>query len=108
MAKLHVFTGDAAADTVRAALGIPDGGFLVQHDVISCGPAQAFKSREEWSRARADFWKTATGWPELPGFPNDLVDDAGRIPGAERLTLWVGAGLSDRLLLPSVIALCHL
>lgn len=105
MATLHLFTGDAAAERVRGALRIPAGEALVQHDVISCGPMRAFTSRAEWLKARDEFWQEVCGGPDLEEFPRDLVTDAERLGEADRLILWVGAGLSDRLLLPSVLAL---
>lgn len=108
MASLHLFTGDAAAVTVRTALRIPAGESLIQHDVISCGPLRAFASRDEWIRTRDDFWSEVCGGPALEEFPEDLVVDAERLASADRVTIWVGAGLSDRLLLPSVIALAEL
>jgi hypothetical protein len=108
MANLHLFTGDAAAGTIRSALGIPADESLVQHDVISCGPTRAFGSRDEWIRTRDDFWEGVCGGPLLEEFPADLVIDAERLAEADRLILWVGAGLSDRLLLSSVLALSDL
>lgn len=105
MATLHLFTGDHAADTVRAALRIPVAETLIQHDVISCGPMKGFTSRDEWIRTRDDFWEGLGGAPDLEEFPHDLVIEAERLATASRLTLWMGAGLADRLLLPSVLAL---
>ncbi|HET9426081.1 MAG TPA: hypothetical protein VFO55_11970 [Gemmatimonadaceae bacterium] len=105
MANLHLFTGDAAAATIRSAHNVSVGESLVQHDVISCGPVRAFGSRDEWIRTRDDFWEEVCGGPSLEEFPADLVIDAERLGDADRLILWVGAGLSDRLLLPSVLAL---
>lgn len=105
---IHVFTGDAAAHSVRTALRISGPDSLVQHDVISCGPARAFVSRDEWIRTRDDFWEEVCGGPDLEEFPEDLVIDAERLRSTDRVILWVGAGLSDRLLLPSVLALADL
>jgi hypothetical protein len=107
MGILHLFTGDAAAGTIREALGLSANESIVQHDVISCGPVRDFGSREEWVAARGEFWMEVCGGPTLDQFPNDLVADAERLRDAERLILWVGAGLSDRLLLPSVVALAE-
>src|SRR4249919_1652507 len=108
MANLHLFTGDAAADTVRTALKIPPGDYLIQHDVISCGPLHDFASREAWIAERFGFWAGLINDSTLEGFPNDLVDEAKRLGNADKLILWVGAGLSDRLLLPAVIRLAAL
>lgn len=108
MTPLHIFTGDAAAMTVGGALGIPEDQLLIQHDVISCGPVRAFASRGEWISTRDDFWQEVCGGPELEEFPEDLVVDAEEIGRADRVTLWVGAGLSDRLLLPAVLCLSDL
>src|SRR3954470_2086520 len=105
MASLHLFTGDHAADTVRAAMRIPDDGYLIQHDVISVGPLRDFSSREEWLAERLGFWAGMDDGTVFESFPNDLVDQAGRIANADKLVLWVGAGLSDRLLLPAVVKL---
>lgn len=105
---LHVFTGDSAAATVRAALNIPVTDTLIQHDVISCGPVKAFQSRDEWIRTRDDFWVEVCGGPALEEFPEDLAIDAEKLGRADSLTLWIGAGLADRLLLPSVLRLAEL
>src|SRR4051812_24064467 len=108
MANLHLFTGDAAAGTIRAALQLSTSETIVQHDVISCGPTRSFVSRDEWIATRDDFWTDVCGGPTLEEFPDDLVVDVERPRAAARLTLWVGAGLSDRLLLPSLLALSDL
>jgi hypothetical protein len=105
MANLHLFTGDHAAETIRSALRIGPDEFLIQHDVISVGPVKAFASRDEWLRTRDDFWEGVGGAPDLEEFPHDLVIEAERLASASRLVIWAGAGLSDRLLLPSVLAL---
>jgi hypothetical protein len=108
MATLHLFTGDHAAETVRTALRIPVAETLIQHDVISCGPVKGFTSRDEWIRTRDDLWDGLGGAPDLEEFPHDLVIEAERLGTASRLVLWMGAGLADRLLLPSVLALADL
>lgn len=94
--------------TVGSALRIPEERLLIQHDVISCGPVRAFASRSEWLATRDDFWQEVCGGPALEEFPEDLVVDAGEMGRAEKVTLWVGAGLSDRLLLPTVVQLSEL
>jgi Domain of unknown function (DUF1835) len=108
MTPLHIFTGDAAAMTVGGALGIPEDQLLVQHDVIACGPVRAFISRGEWLATRDDFWQEVCGGPALEEFPEDLAVDAGEIGRTDRVTLWIGAGLSDRLLLATVLTLADL
>jgi len=108
MTRLHIFTGDSAALAVGRALGIPESELLTQHDIISCGPMRAFTSRGEWLGTRDDFWQEVCGGPSLEEFPQDLVVDAGEIGRADRVTLWIGAGLSDRLLLPTVLKLADL
>src|SRR5512140_2568091 len=108
MPPLHIFTGDAAAITVGTALRIPEEHLLIQHDVVSCGPVRAFASHEEWIDTRDDFWQEVCGGPALEEFPEDLVVDAAEIGLADRVTLWMGAGLADRLLLPSVVRLADL
>jgi hypothetical protein len=102
MPNLHVFTGDEAADTVREALRIRDGDFLVQHDVISCGPLRSYASRDEWNRERIGFWAAMAGGKTFDPFPNDLVGEAERLGAADRIVAWVGAGLSDRMLVPTL------
>jgi hypothetical protein len=108
MPPLHIFTGDAAAMTVGAAVGLSADRILIQHDVISCGPVRAFATRDEWIDCRDDFWQDVCGGPTLEEFPEDLVVDAAEVSRADRVTLWVGAGLSDRLLLPAVVKLSEL
>ena len=108
MATLHLFTGDHPAETIRPALRIPDDAYLVQHDVISVGPLRDFTTREEWLAERMGFWAGLDNGAAFESFPNDLVDQVGRLREADRLVLWVGAGLSDRLLLPAVMALSRL
>src|SRR4051812_30480251 len=108
MPDLHLFTGDAAANTVRPALGIPNDGFLVQHDVISCGPLRSYASPGEWTRERTGFWLGMSRGESFGEFPNDLIEDSDRIRKAERLVAWVGAGLSDRLLLPALVHLADI
>lgn len=108
MATLHLFTGDHPAETIRPALRIREDGFLVQHDVISVGPVRDFASREEWMAERIGFWAGLADGVAFESFPNDFVDQAARLRDAERVVLWVGAGLSDRLLLPALMKLASL
>lgn len=105
---LHVFTGDHAATRIRGAIGIAASDTLIQHDVISCGPVRSFESRDEWIRVRDDFWNEVCGGPNLEEFPEDLVIDAEKIARYDRVRLWVGAGLSDRLLMPAVLRLADI
>jgi Domain of unknown function (DUF1835) len=107
MKRIHITSGDAPLDKVRAVVG-PDPEILVHHDVLSCGPLTRFDALEAWSVRRGAFWGasvTALGG-EHPA--HDVLENAPRLVGADEIVLWLGTGLSDQLLLAWTVRLCAL
>lgn len=110
MPRTHLFivNGDSAAGSLRQALGLAPESILVQHDVLSCGPLLPVESLEQWRTVRAQFWRRIWDGPAFSDLPRDLLWNVDELRGAQAVSLWMGSGLSDQLLLPSTVHLLEL
>jgi hypothetical protein len=108
MESVHIVCGDSAAGSLKLAQVCDPEAILVQHDVLSCGPLQPFASLEEWRRVRQHFWLQMCEREVSCDGSHDLLDNAQKLRDAKGLVVWVGAGLSDQLLLPSTLRIAEL
>ena len=77
-------------------------------DCLSCGPLPSATSLSEWANIRHAFWEridpTFASKPDdeddVRPVPEDTLPDFERLHDAERITVWLGSGLDDQLLLP--------
>src|SRR5687767_6632085 len=81
---------------------------LIHHDLLACGPLPPIESMEQWRRVREGYLQTLD--PEdascaFEGQPRDLFTNRERLRTATRITLWVGTGLGEQLLLLWTVAL---
>jgi hypothetical protein len=95
---LHAILGDHAADNFIQVF--PDhSSLIIDRDVLSCGPTPACDSLDSWQSMRFAFWNSAAP-PDPENHRRDymgLHSRAKRLREAERITLWVGTGLSEQL-----------
>jgi len=86
---------------MKQALNLPSGRLLDNQDLLSCGPLPPLRTLDEWRRIREDYLQTL--FPEFPfsfaNFHRDLLTNTQTIQEAESVTVWVGTGLAEQLLL---------
>jgi len=102
--KLHIAPGGYAAGLIKQALNLLPGELVVHDDLLSCGPLIPLSSLDQWQRNREKYLRTLYPGDELPfgDVPYDLVTNPERLRAAESVTLWIGTGLAEQLLLALV------
>jgi len=107
-ADLHVIAGPSAAACLQEGLGLDQAQLLVHHDLLSCGPLPPLDSLDDWRDVREaylqslDFEDVGVSFAERP---RDLLTNGDRLTSAESITLWLGTGLAEQLLLAWSVAL---
>jgi hypothetical protein len=99
---IHIVLGESAGGTLVHRLGYSPRAMLVQHDPLSVGPLPRLRSLDEWRRVRAAFWNGLYCGSRGPEYPRDLLLCADKLRKCDAITVWVGGGASDQLLLPWV------
>ena len=107
----HIIGGNSAASALKKALNLKSDQLIVNEDLLSCGPAPGTEDLRDWRRLREAFLQDVFGTSDAvfgAGPYNSLIDLLGDIiESNEPATLWVGAGLSDQLLLAWVLAMAE-
>jgi Domain of unknown function (DUF1835) len=104
-AQIHIVNGDSAAGTLLVAIGCDRESILVQHDPLSVGPLPRLESLDEWRALREEFWDRIDAGIRTADNKRDLLSHADQLRSCEAITVWVGGGASDQLLLPWVVHL---
>jgi hypothetical protein len=108
MRTVHLILGDSAAGALRQVFAkAREDTVVALPDSFSCGPLPSATSPNEWANIRHAFWEqlwSGIGVPEAEGdeqpVPEDALPDFERLQDAERISVWLGSGLDDQLLLP--------
>ena len=92
---------------MKRSLGLAPGSLLINQDVLSCGPLPAVEPLVEWQRVRENYLRNLNpDWPEFSLAEKDgLLANLPALRAAERIVLWIGAGLDEQLLLAWVVQL---
>ena len=102
MNEIHIVPGPSARGVIREALGLTPESLLINEDLLSCGPLPPIDSLDRWQGVRNTYWKAVhrhdPAWSDLDSY-RDWASDAERLRAAERITLWIGTGLAEQLLL---------
>jgi len=106
-AEIHIAPGPSAGGCLQAGLGLAPELLLVNHDVLSCGPLPPLDSLDDWRRVREAYLSSLDA--EYPSFAfadqhRDLLTNSERLRAAQVITLWIGTGLAEQLLLVWVVA----
>lgn len=106
---LHVILGDSAGGTFTRVFFARDR-LLIDHDVLSVGPTPALSDISAWTKLRHEYWNSV-----VPGHTGDyapsrfnLVQNAQRLAGAERVHIWAATGVSEQLFIAFVVNLVRL
>jgi len=106
---LHVVHNGSVAGTLRQTLRLRRSDLLESEDPLDCGPMRMTDDRDEWRTAREAFLRSMYAmWPDFSFdeyADNGLFMNARRLAEAERVVVWVGAGLREQLLLAWVVYL---
>lgn len=99
--QLHIAPSASAGGCLKQALNLPSDQLLDNDDLLSCGPLLPMRSLAEWIKMREDYAQPLYAGFEfkLAGFPRDLLSQTEIVRDAESITLWVGTGLAEQLLL---------
>lgn len=105
---VHIVAGPSAAACLHDGLAVSPDHVLVHHDLLSCGPLPALDSLDDWREVRESYWRSLD--IEGPSFSfaeqdRDLLTNRERLRSAETITLWLGTGLAEQLMLLWVSAL---
>ena len=104
---VHIVPGRSAAACLQEGLALAPDLVLIHHDFLSCGPLKLLDSLEEWQNLRQVYLRSLDS--ENPfAFPEqdrDLLLNRERLRSAGTITLWLGTGLDEQLLLVFVVAL---
>ena len=99
--ELHIAPGTAAGGSIQHALNLPAGSLLDNQDLLSCGPLHPLRTLDEWRHIREEYLRTL--YAEFPfsfaEFHRDLLTNSKIVREAETVTVWVGTGLAEQLLL---------
>lgn len=98
---LHVAPGTSAGGCMQHAFNLPAGSLLDNQDLLSIGPLRPLRTIDEWRRIREEYLETL--YPEFPfsfaDFHRDLLTNTQSVLDAKSVTLWIGTGLAEQLLL---------
>src|SRR3954462_6147265 len=106
--ELHVVAGPSAAACLQEGMALPPEQVLIHHDLLSCGPLPGLDSLEHWRDVREAYLRSL----DIEG-PNLVFADQDRdvltcresLRSARTITLWLGTGLPEQLMLIWVVAL---
>ena len=99
--ELHIAPGTAAGGSIKQALDLPDGSLLDNQDLLSCGPLHPLSTLDEWRRIREEYSRTLYSEFQFSfdQFDRDLLTNSKTVRKANSVTVWVGTGLAEQLLL---------
>lgn len=104
--ELHIAPGPSAGGCLQAGLGLPPELVLINHDLLSCGPLPPLDSLDDWRDVRQAYLRSLDGDDPTFAFAEqdrDLLTSSERLRAAESITLWIGTGLAEQLLLVWVV-----
>jgi Domain of unknown function (DUF1835) len=106
--EVHIVAGPSAAACLQDGLALSPDNVLVHHDLLSCGPLPVLDSLDDWRDVRESYLRSLDIEGPSLSFAEqdrDLLTNRERLRSAETITLWLGTGLAEQLMLVWVIAL---
>lgn len=108
--EIHIVAGPSAAACLREGMALPRDQVLIHHDLLPCGPLRSLESLEEWRNLRQGYLQSLDTEDQSFRFADqtrDLLTHCEELRQARTITLWLGTGLADQLMLVWVVALLH-
>jgi hypothetical protein len=101
---VHVIQGLSAAGSFRQAMHPNPGELLVHQDDLSCGPLPPFRSFEQWSDVRHEFWDSVCEDPErCSDYEYDVTANQSTLRDADSIVIWLALCASEQLFLAWLI-----
>jgi hypothetical protein len=100
--ELHIAPGTAAGGCLVQAFNLSTAELLSNQDCLSCGPLLPFRTLDEWRTIREQYLRTLDQVHcqfSFGAFHRDLLTNTPTLVQAEKITIWVGTGLAEQLLL---------
>lgn len=103
---MHVIAGPSAAACLQQGLSLAPDQLLIHYDCLSCGPLPTLASLDDWRDVRATYVRSL----DIEGLlsvdqDRDVFANRERLRSAGTITLWLGTGLAEQLMLVWVVAL---
>lgn len=108
--ELHIVAGPSAAACLQEGVALSAAQVTVHHDLLSCGPLPSLDSLEDWQEVRETYLQSLDiEGPSLlfAGQDRDVFTNRERLRSARTITVWLGTGLAEQLMLVWVVALLH-
>jgi hypothetical protein len=105
---LHIIAGPSAAACLQEGLALSPDQVLVHQDLLSCGPLPSLDSLEDWRDVRETYLRSLDIEEPSVRFVDqdrDVFVNRERLRSASTITLWLGTGLPEQLMLIWVVAL---
>jgi Domain of unknown function (DUF1835) len=105
--QVHIVPGPSAGGCLQTGLGISPDLVLINHDLLSCGPLPPLGSLDDWRDVRQGYLRSLDREDPAFAFGNqhrDLLSNLERLRAARTITLWIGTGLAEQLLLVWTVA----
>ena len=98
---LQIAPGNFVGGCIQQALNLPSGHLLDNGDLLSCGPLPPLRNLDEWINLREKYARSLyPGFDfTFAGFERDLLTHPEIVRRADSVTLWLGTGLAEQLLL---------
>jgi hypothetical protein len=105
-ATIHVVPGPSSAACLQEGLGLARDQILIHNDVLSCGPLRPLSCLEDWRNLRREYLRSfGPDWFPVEEDDRDLLTQPDRLREARTITLWLGTGLAEQLMLLWVVDL---
>jgi hypothetical protein len=108
--EIHIVAGPVAAACLREGMALTSDQVLIHYDLLSCGPLRSLESLEDWRELRQGYLQSLDGEDQSFRFADrarDVLTHCEELRHARTITLWLGTGLADQLMLVWVVALLH-
>jgi hypothetical protein len=106
--EVHIVAGSSAAACLQEGLALSPDQVLIHHDLLSCGPLPLLDSLEDWRDVRETYLRSLDIEEPTLLFADqdrDVFANRERLRSTRTITLWLGTGLAEQLMLVWVVAL---
>jgi Domain of unknown function (DUF1835) len=100
--EVHIAPGTVAGGCLIQAFNLAADELLSSQDCLSCGPLLPFGNLDRWRSLREGYLRSLyLDDPQFSfgRFDRDLLTNTQTLAHADQITLWIGTGLAEQLLL---------
>ena len=91
-------------------MALPRDQVLIHDHLLSCGPLRSLESLEDWRNVRQGYLQSLDTEDRSFRFADqarDVLTHCEELRQARTITLWLGTGLAEQLMLVWAVALLH-